>query len=167
MSGIVADRVVIVTGAGQGLGRAHALALARAGARVVVNDVGERAANVAAEITAEGGVALASSGDVADWSYGAELVATAVRTYGRLDSLVNNAGLVRDRMLVNLSEAEWDDVLRVDLKGHFVPLRHAASYWRGRGEAGAPAGAPGGHKGSGARPKGGGGPVKDPPPRAT
>jgi NAD(P)-dependent dehydrogenase (short-subunit alcohol dehydrogenase family) len=138
MSGIVADRVVIVTGAGQGLGRAHALALARAGARVVVNDVGERAADVAAEITAEGGVALASSGDVADWSYGAELVATAVRTYGRLDSLVNNAGLVRDRMLVNLSEAEWDEVLRVDLKGHFVPLRHAASYWRDRAKAGTP-----------------------------
>ena len=134
----VGGRVVIVTGAGQGLGRAHALALARAGARVVVNDVGEGAGRVAAEITAAGGVALASAGDVADWSYGAELVATAVATFGGLDSLVNNAGLVRDRMLVNLSEAEWDDVMRVDLKGHFVPLRHAAAYWRDRAKAGSP-----------------------------
>jgi NAD(P)-dependent dehydrogenase (short-subunit alcohol dehydrogenase family) len=138
MSGIAAERVVIVTGAGQGLGRAHALALARAGATVVVNDIGAGAADVAAEITAAGGAALASSGDVADWSYGAELVATAVERFGRLDSLVNNAGLVRDRMLVNLSEAEWDEVLRVDLKGHFVPLRHAAAYWRDRAKAGAP-----------------------------
>jgi NAD(P)-dependent dehydrogenase (short-subunit alcohol dehydrogenase family) len=134
----VGGRVVIVTGAGQGLGRAHALALARAGARVVVNDVGEGAGRVAAEITAAGGVALASAGDVADWSYGAQLVATAVATFGGLDSLVNNAGLVRDRMLVNLSEAEWDDVMRVDLKGHFVPLRHAAAYWRDRAKAGPP-----------------------------
>src|ERR1700716_277986 len=106
MSAIAADRVVIVTGAGQGLGRAHALALARAGAIVVVNDIGAGAADVAAAITAAGGGALASSGAVADWSYGAELVATAVRRCGRLDSLVNNAGLVRDRMLVNLSEAD-------------------------------------------------------------
>lgn len=138
MSEIAADRVVIVTGAGQGLGRAHALALARAGASVIVNDVGSRAGEVAAEITAAGGTALASSGDVADWAYGAHLIATAVETYGRLDALVNNAGLVRDRMLVSMTEAEWDDVLRVDLKGHFVPLRHAAGYWRDQAKAGTP-----------------------------
>ena len=131
-------RVVVVTGAGQGLGRAHALAFGRAGYGVVVNDVGPAAAAVEREITFGGGTAVASVGDVADWAYGHELVATAVEAFGGLDALVNNAGLVRDRMLVNLSEAEWDDVLRVDLKGHFVPLRHAAAYWRDRAKAGAP-----------------------------
>jgi len=123
---------VVVTGAGQGLGRAHALALAEAGARLVVNDV-KNADEVAAEIGA-----VASVGDVADWDYAASLVATAVEAYGRLDALVNNAGLVRDRMLVNLSEAEWDEVLRVDLKGHVAPLRHAAAYWRDEAKAGRP-----------------------------
>jgi NAD(P)-dependent dehydrogenase (short-subunit alcohol dehydrogenase family) len=131
-------RVVIVTGAGQGIGRAHAHAFAADGALVVVNDVGEAADRVAAEITASGAVAIASRGDVADWSYGERLVRTAVQEFGRLDALVNNAGLVRDRMLVNMSEEEWDVVLRVDLKGHFVPLRHAAAYWRDQAKAGAP-----------------------------
>jgi NAD(P)-dependent dehydrogenase (short-subunit alcohol dehydrogenase family) len=135
------QRVVIVTGAGQGLGRAHALAFGAAGCQVVVNDVGPAADAVTAEIEAAGGTALASTGDVADWTYGASLVATAVAGFGRLDALVNNAGLVRDRMLVNLSEAEWDEVMRVDLKGHFVPLRHAAAYWRDRRKAGEPAAA--------------------------
>jgi NAD(P)-dependent dehydrogenase (short-subunit alcohol dehydrogenase family) len=129
-------RVVIVTGAGQGLGRAHALAFGQAGYGVVVNDVGDGAQRVADEITAAGGAAVACPGDVAEWEFGAELVATAVRTFGGLDALVNNAGIVRDRMLVNLSEQEWDDVIRVDLKGHFVPLRHAAAYWRDRAKAG-------------------------------
>lgn len=136
MSG--SGRVVVVTGAGQGLGRAHALAFAAEGARVVVNDIGPAAEDVVREIEAAGGTAVASSGDVADWEYARSLVELAVATYGRLDALVNNAGLVRDRMLVNLSEAEWDEVVRVDLKGHFAPLRHAAAYWRDRAKAGEP-----------------------------
>jgi NAD(P)-dependent dehydrogenase (short-subunit alcohol dehydrogenase family) len=131
-------RVVVVTGAGQGIGRAHALAFGADGARVVVNDVGPAAEEVAAEVRAAGGSAVASLGDVSDWDYGQELVRTAVDAYGRLDALVNNAGLVRDRMLVNMSEQEWDLVLKVDLKGHFVPLRHAAAYWKDQAKAGAP-----------------------------
>jgi NAD(P)-dependent dehydrogenase (short-subunit alcohol dehydrogenase family) len=134
----VTGRVVVVTGAGQGLGRAHALALGATGFRVVVNDIGAAAHAVAAEIEAAGGVAVGSSGDVADWAYGERLVRLALDSYGRLDALVNNAGIVRDRMLVNLAEAEWDDVLRVNLKGHFVPLRHAAAHWRDRAKAGEP-----------------------------
>lgn len=131
-------RVVIVTGAGQGIGRAHALAFAADGARVVVNDVGAAADEVAAEIRAMGAEAVASKGDVSDWAYGEQLVRTAVEAFGTLDALVNNAGLARDRMLVNMSEDEWDLVLKVDLKGHFVPLRHAAAYWRERSKAGDP-----------------------------
>ena len=131
-------RVVIVTGAGQGIGRAHALAFGADGGRVVVNDVGTAAEDVAAEVRDAGGSAVASIGDVSDWSYGEELVRTAVDAYGQLDALVNNAGLVRDRMLVNMSEQEWDLVLQVDLKGHFVPLRHAAAYWRDRSKVGNP-----------------------------
>lgn len=139
MTQICADRVVIITGAGQGLGRAHALAFAGAGARVVVNDVGAvPAAEVVREIRQAGGGAVASVGDVADWAYAQSLVATAVEAFGQLDVLVNNAGLVRDRMLVNLSETEWDEVIRVDLKGHFAPLRHAAAYWRDLAKAGRP-----------------------------
>lgn len=131
-------RVVIVTGAGQGIGRAHALAFAADGARVVVNDMGSSADEVVEEIRALGGEAVVSKGDVSDWAYGEQLVRTAVETYGTLDALVNNAGLVRDRMLVNMSEEEWDLVLKVDLKGHFVPMRHAAAYWRERSKAGDP-----------------------------
>jgi NAD(P)-dependent dehydrogenase (short-subunit alcohol dehydrogenase family) len=131
-------RVVVVTGAGQGIGRAHALAFAADGALVVANDIGDAADRVVEEIVAAGGTAVASKGDVADWSYGEELVRGAVDAFGRLDALVNNAGLVRDRMLVNMSEEEWDTVLRVDLKGHFVPLRHAAAYWRDQAKAGSP-----------------------------
>jgi NAD(P)-dependent dehydrogenase (short-subunit alcohol dehydrogenase family) len=136
--GISDGRVVIVTGAGQGIGRAHALAFGADGARVVVNDVGPAAEQVAADVRAAGGSAVASLGDVSDWAYGEELVRTAVDAYGRLDALVNNAGLVRDRMLVNMSEAEWDLVLQVDLKGHFVPLRHAAAYWKEQAKGGSP-----------------------------
>ena len=104
----------------------------------MVNDVGAAAAKVAAEVVAAGGAAVACTADVADWDGAAELVATAVTEFGHLDALVNNAGLVRDRMLVNMSEAEWDEVLRVDLKGHFCPLRHAAAYWRDQAKNGAP-----------------------------
>jgi NAD(P)-dependent dehydrogenase (short-subunit alcohol dehydrogenase family) len=132
------SRVVIVTGAGQGLGRAHAHAFAAEGFSVVVNDVGEAAETVAAEITAAGGTAVASAGDVSDWAYAEQLIGTAVETFGDLHTLVNNAGLVRDRMLVGMSEAEWDLVLRVDLKGHFCPLRHAAAYWRAQAKEGRP-----------------------------
>jgi len=131
-----AGRTVIITGAGQGLGRAHALGFGADGWNVVVNDIGTAASDVADEVIATGGIALACVGDVSDWDFGAELVKTAVDAYGQLDALVNNAGLVRDRMLVNMSEDEWDLVLEVDLKGHFVPLRHAAAYWREQSKAG-------------------------------
>ncbi|MFJ3755937.1 SDR family oxidoreductase [Streptomyces sp. NPDC090080] len=146
MSGICADRVVAVTGAGRGLGRAHALAFAAEGARVVVNDLGvgldgapgpgSPAAAVVAEIRAAGGEAVAHGGDIATSAGAASLIDTAVRTYGRLDTLVNNAGFLRDRMLVNLDEDDWDAVVRVHLKGHFLPLRHAAAYWRAEAKAG-------------------------------
>jgi NAD(P)-dependent dehydrogenase (short-subunit alcohol dehydrogenase family) len=146
MSGICDGRVVVVTGAGRGLGRAHALAFAAEGARVVVNDLGvgldgspdadSPAAQVAAEIRAAGGEAVAHGGDIASTDGAASLITTALETYGRLDTLVNNAGFLRDRMLVNLDEDDWDAVMRVHLKGHFLPLRHAAAYWRGEAKAG-------------------------------
>ncbi|MDT7643852.1 MAG: hypothetical protein QOD04_3245 [Pseudonocardiales bacterium] len=148
MSGLCAGRVVIVTGAGRGLGRAHALAFAAEGARVVVNDVGAAldgsggsagpAAEVVAEIRAAGGEAVADGEDVADWAGAARLVAHAVGEFGRLDVLVNNAGILRDRMVVSLDEGEWDAVLRVHLKGHAATLHHAAAHWRARGKAGEP-----------------------------
>jgi NAD(P)-dependent dehydrogenase (short-subunit alcohol dehydrogenase family) len=140
------DRVVIITGAGRGIGRAHALAFAAEGARVVVNDVGVAldgsatgdgpADTVVAEIEALGGKAVANTDDVADFAGAKRLVDTAVEHFGGLDVLVNNAGFVRDRMLVNLDEDEWDAVIRVHLKGHFAPLRHAADYWRTEAKAG-------------------------------
>lgn len=139
-------RVVAVTGAGRGLGRAHALAYAAEGARVVVNDLGvgldgtpdpdSPAARVVEEIRARGGEAVAHGGDIATTDGAASLVRTALHTYGRLDTLVNNAGFLRDRMLVNLDEDDWDAVLRVHLKGHFLPLRHAAAHWRAEAKAG-------------------------------
>lgn len=132
----MSTRSVIVTGAGQGLGRTHALALGAAGFDVVVNDVGEAASTVAEEVRAAGGSAVAHACDVADWDAAEGLIRAAVDAFGRLDALVNNAGIVRDRMLVGMSEREWDDVVRVDLKGHFCPLRHAAAYWRERSKAG-------------------------------
>ncbi|HEY3481715.1 MAG TPA: SDR family oxidoreductase [Streptomyces sp.] len=137
MSGLCQDRVVVVTGAGRGIGRAHALAFAAEGARVVVNDVdGEATAAVVAEVEALGGKAVANTSDVADWAGAADLIGTALANFGRLDVLVNNAGFVRDRMLVNLAEDEWDAVVRVHLKGHFAPLRHAAEHWRAEAKAG-------------------------------
>ncbi|MEV0095587.1 SDR family oxidoreductase [Streptomyces sp. NPDC050738] len=139
-------RVVIVTGGGRGLGRAHALAFAAEGARVVVNDLGVGldgagassgpAQAVVDEIVSGGGQAVAHGGDIATGEGAASLVAAAVDTYGRLDTLVNNAGFLRDRMLVNLDEDDWDAVMRVHLKGHFLPLKHAAGYWRGEAKAG-------------------------------
>lgn len=139
-------RVVIVTGAGRGLGRAHALAYAAEGARLVVNDLGvgldgvpgpdSPARRVVEEIRAAGGEAVAHGGDIATTDGAASLVRTALDTYGRLDTLVNNAGFLRDRMLVNLDEEDWDAVMRVHLKGHFLPLRHAAAHWRSEAKAG-------------------------------
>ncbi|WP_055491775.1 SDR family oxidoreductase [Streptomyces sp. TP-A0356] len=151
MTGIADGRVVIVTGAGRGLGRAHALAFAAEGARVVVNDLGvgldgtpgadSPAGRVVDEIRAAGGEAVAHGGDVATSAGAASLVRTALETYGRLDTLVNNAGFLRDRMLVNLDEDDWDAVLRVHLKGHFLPLKHAAAHWRAEAKAGRTPGA--------------------------
>jgi 3-oxoacyl-[acyl-carrier protein] reductase len=124
-------RVAIVTGAGNGLGRAESLALARAGALVVLNDLpGDAVQAVAEEITAAGGRAVVSAGDVGEWSTGQELLAAALGAYGRLDILVNNAGALRDRMIFTMSAEEWDLVLRVHLRGHFVTTRFATAYWR-------------------------------------
>ncbi|MEU3502429.1 SDR family oxidoreductase [Streptomyces hundungensis] len=146
MSGLCEGRVVIVTGAGRGLGRAHALAFAEQGARVVVNDLGVApdgagrsrgpAQSVVDEIRAAGGEAVAHDGDIATTEGAASLIATAVERFGALDTLVNNAGFLRDRMLVNLDEDDWDAVMRVHLKGHFLPLKHAAAYWRAEAKAG-------------------------------
>ena len=146
--GICEGRVVIVTGAGRGIGREHALAFAAEGARVVVNDLGTTgdgqgrdegpADEVVAAIRAAGGEAVAHFADIADWEGARSLVAAALDAFGGLDVLVNNAGFVRDRMLFTSGEDEWDAVIRVHLKGHFAPTRHAAEYWRARSKEGAP-----------------------------
>jgi NAD(P)-dependent dehydrogenase (short-subunit alcohol dehydrogenase family) len=147
VSRLLEGRVAIVTGAGRGIGRAHALELARQGAKVVVNDFGVSLAgekadspadDVVAEIEALGGEAVANGADVADFEQAAAMVQQAIDTFGGLDVLVNNAGFVRDRMLVNTSEEEWDAVIRVHLKGHFAPLRHAGAYWRNESKEGRP-----------------------------
>ncbi len=142
---LCAGRVAIVTGAGRGIGRGHALELARQGAHVVVNDLGSSvggdgadtgpAQAVVDEIEAAGGVAVANTDDVADWDGAKRLVDQAVEVFGRLDVLVNNAGILRDRMLFNMSEEEWDSVIRVHLKGTFAPMRWAAAYWRAEAKA--------------------------------
>jgi NAD(P)-dependent dehydrogenase (short-subunit alcohol dehydrogenase family) len=135
--GSLEGRVAIITGAGRGLGREHARLFSDEGAKVVVNDLGEVAEEVAAEIRAAGGEAIASNHDITDWDGGRELIESAVGAFGRLDVLVNNAGILRDRMLVSMSEEEWDIVVAVHLKGHFVPTRFAAAYWREQVKAGA------------------------------
>lgn len=126
----LAGRTAIVTGAGAGLGRAEALALAARGAAVVVNDMGPAAGDVAAEIEKAGGRAVAVQGDVGAWTTGDTLVSAAVDTFGSLDIVVNNAGVLRDKMLFNLSEQDWDDVIHVHLKGHAAVSRAAAVHWR-------------------------------------
>ena len=132
----IAGRVAIVTGAGNGLGRAESLALARAGARLVLNDLaGDDVRTVADEIAAAGGQAVAVPGDVADWPAGEKLLATALEQYGQLDILVNNAGVLRDRMVFTMSPDEWDLVIRVHLRGHFVTTRLATAYWREQSKA--------------------------------
>ena len=133
-------RVAIVTGAGGGLGRQHALLLAVHGAKVMVNDIGARvdgtgtnaaaAAAVVDTIKQAGGAAIANAADVSDWKGAQAMIEEAVDTFGRLDILVNNAGILRDRMLTNMAEDEWDAVIKVHLKGTFAPSRHAAAYWR-------------------------------------
>jgi NAD(P)-dependent dehydrogenase (short-subunit alcohol dehydrogenase family) len=139
-------KVAIVTGAGRGIGRAHALALAEAGAKVVVNDLGAAlsgeghdatpAQQVVAEIERQGGEAVGNGENVADFAGAERMIQQAIDEFGRLDILVNNAGILRDRMLVNMTEDEWDAVITVHLKGHFAPTRHAAAHWRERAKAG-------------------------------
>jgi NAD(P)-dependent dehydrogenase (short-subunit alcohol dehydrogenase family) len=140
------DRVCIITGAGRGIGREHALLFASEGAKVVVNDLGgdphgtgadaAPAQQVVDEIRAAGGEAVANYDDVADWQGAERLVNQAVETYGDFHVLVNNAGILRDRMLANMSEEEWDSVMKVHLKGHYCPTRFAAVYWRDQSKAG-------------------------------
>lgn len=146
MAGLCEGRVVVVTGAGNGIGRAEALECARHGALVVVNDLGvaidgtgrssEPAERVAAEIQASGGEAVVNTDDVSDFDGARHLVESAVAHFGRLDALVNNAGILRDRMLVNMTVEEWDAVIRVHLRGTFAPSHWAAAYWRERSRAG-------------------------------
>ena len=148
MSKLCEGRVAIVTGAGRGIGREHALMLAAYGARIVVNDLGGArdgtgastgpAADVVREIKDAGGEAIVNGDDVSDWNGAQRMVEQAVSTFGRLDVLVNNAGILRDRMLINMSEAEWDGVIKVHLKGTFAPAHFAAAYWRDQAKAGKP-----------------------------
>ncbi len=144
--GALEGRVAIITGAGRGLGREHALLFASEGAKVVVNDLGgdmhgeggdpSAAMQTVEEIKAIGGEAVVNGDNVADWAGAQRLVQQAVDTFGDLHVLVNNAGILRDRVIINMTEAEWDAVIAVHLKGHFCPTRHAAAYWREQTKAG-------------------------------
>ena len=146
MVGLCEGRVAIVTGAGRGIGREHALMLASEGARVVVNDLGSGpdgagsdlgpAKEVVGAIEAMGGEAIVNGADVTSFDDAGRMVADAVEAFGRLDVLINNAGILRDRMVFSMTEAEWDAVVAVHLKGHFCPTRHAAAHWRERSKAG-------------------------------
>ncbi len=146
--GALDGRVAIITGAGRGVGREHALLFASEGAKVVVNDLGGEiggggsdltpAQEVVEEIKAGGGEAVVNGDDVSDWEGAQRLVNQAVEIFGGLDILVNNAGILRDKMLVNMTDAEWDAVIKVHLRGHFCPTRHAAAYWRAETKAGRP-----------------------------
>lgn len=146
MARLCEGKIAIVTGAGRGIGREHALSLARHGAKVVVNDLGgsrdgtgtdvSPAQQVVDEIVAAGGEAIANGDNVADWDGAKRMVDMAIETFGGLDAIVNNAGILRDRMLANMTEQEWDAVINVHLKGTFAPARHAAAYWREQSKAG-------------------------------
>ena len=145
-AGCLQGRVAVVTGGGRGLGRSYALALAQHGASVVVNDLGSdlhgegldpsAAQSVVGEITASGGRAITSGHDISDWTQAKALIETTVKSFGRIDVLVNNAGILRDRLFANMSEDDWDAVIRVHLKGHAAPARHAMDYWRSETKAG-------------------------------
>ncbi|MBT6431093.1 MAG: SDR family NAD(P)-dependent oxidoreductase, partial [Rhodospirillaceae bacterium] len=142
MAGLCEGRVAIVTGAARGVGKENALLLAKCGAKVLVNDLGGAvdgtgadrtpAQEVAEEIIAAGGEAAVNGDDVSSWDGAKAMIDQAISTFGKLDILVNNAGILRDRMLVNMTEEEWDSVIQVHLKGTFAPSRHAAAYWRGQ-----------------------------------
>jgi len=144
--GVLEGRVAVITGAARGLGREHALYFASEGARVVVNDLGGAAdgsgddrtlaEQVVDEIRSAGGEAVANADDISDWDGGRRLIECALDAFGDLHVLVNNAGILRDRSIVNMSEDEWDSVIKVHLKGHFVPTRFAAAYWRDQSKAG-------------------------------
>ncbi len=144
--GALDGRVAIITGAGRGIGREHALLFASEGAKLVINDLGgavdgsgddrSPAQQVVDEIEAMGGEAVANADNITDWEGGQRLINTAVEAFGDLHVLVNNAGILRDRVLVNMTEEEWDSVVNVHLKGHFVPTRWAAAYWREQSKAG-------------------------------
>jgi NAD(P)-dependent dehydrogenase (short-subunit alcohol dehydrogenase family) len=146
MAGICEGRVVIVTGAGRGIGRSHALEFAAQGAKVVVNDLGALvdgtgadagpANEVVAAITDMGGEAIANGEDVSDLDGAKRMIDAAIERFGRLDVLVNNAGILRDRMLINMTAEEWDAVIRVHLRGTFAPAHHAAVHWRELAKAG-------------------------------
>ena len=137
MSGVCDGRVAIVTGAGSGLGRCYAQALAEAGAAVVANDINEATANqVVEEIIAAGGRAIANNSDITDFADASNIVDCAINNFGQLDVVVNNAGVCRDRMFASMSEQEWDQVVSVHLKGHFCISRHAVDYWRARAKRG-------------------------------
>ena len=144
--GSLDGRVAIITGAGRGIGREHALLFAREGARIVVNDLGGAndgtgtdstpAQMVVEEIKALGAEAIVNGDDVADWQGAQRLINSAIEAFGDLDILVNNAGILRDRVIVNMTEEEWDAVIKVHMKGHFAPTRWAAAYWREQHKAG-------------------------------
>src|SRR5271168_663716 len=144
--GICDGRIVVISGAGRGIGRQHALEFASQGAKIVVNDLGAEidgsgssagpAGEVVDEIRGMGGEAVANGDDVSDYEGAGRLIQAAIDTFGTLDVLVNNAGILRDRMLVNMTIEEWDAVIRVHLRGTFAPTRHAVEYWRNRSKAG-------------------------------
>ncbi len=144
--GVLDGRVAIITGAGRGIGREHALLFASEGASLVVNDLGgaidgsgnssSEAEKVASEIRELGGKAVSNTDDITSWNGGANLVKCALDNYGTIDVLVNNAGILRDRVLINMTEDEWDSVINVHLKGHFIPTRHCAAYWREQSKEG-------------------------------
>ncbi len=144
--GLLDGKVAVVTGAGRGIGREEAITLAKNGAKVVVNDVGAGlhgeagdltpAQEVVNTITAAGGEAVINGDDISTWAGGKNVIDQAIDTFGSMDILVNNAGILRDKMSFNMEESDWDDVIRVHLKGHFATAQHAAVYWRGRAKAG-------------------------------